>query len=53
VGNFKINPYIGLFIGVAAVSTSSAIFVKLVTAQAGVGLLSFVFFGFTSFLDQT
>ena len=41
--NFKINPYIGLFIGVAAVSTS-AIFVKLVTAPAGVTAFYRLFF---------
>ena len=39
----KINPYVGLFIGVAAVSTS-AIFVKLVTAPAGVTAFYRLFF---------
>lgn len=34
VRNMKVNPYIGLFVGVIAVSTS-AIIVKLITAPAG------------------
>ena len=41
----KINPYIGLFIGVIAVSTS-AVFVKFVTAPASITAFYRLFFLF-------